>query len=37
MNLNKALLQPLFPEGGTVDGQNPAQPIMMIIPLFIGF
>ena len=23
--------------GGTVDGQNPAPPIMMIIPLFIGF
>ena len=23
--------------GNTVDGQNPAPPRMMIIPLFIGF
>ena len=23
--------------GGTVDGQNPAPPRMMIIPLFLGF
>jgi len=27
----------LLNRGGTVDGQNPAPPRMMIIPLFIGF
>ena len=26
-----------FFSGHTVDGQNPAPPRMMIIPLFIGF
>jgi len=36
---NKFTLEILKPFGGTptVDGQNPAPPSMMIIPLFIGF